>query len=194
MIPKRDSKPILVKFPIGEANGMVYEKDWITIYGIVRELGEFEKKIYGIDMDFDLIIIVNAGSVSRSINSQTLFLCKNMPTEVFESGDYVPNYIYPEYNGEIRIGLKHKKDINIPRLYFIYNNEILSTQINFSNDKLKAYIPKDEKLPFNIGDYVWTIEPNNKETIDYRLKLISKSKIGVSTNNKGFYELTFVKE
>lgn len=191
MIPKKDSKPILIKFPVGEGNEIIYENQWNTVYGIVKKTGFYEKKIYGIDLDFDLVITVNASYLTRKINKQTLFLCENMPTEVFKSGDYSPNYVYPEYNGEIRIGLKHKEDISIPRLYFVYNNEIISIQLNFDSEKRKAYIPTDYNLPFNIGDYVWTMKPNSIDDVENRLKLISKEKIGLSSNYKNFYELTF---
>lgn len=191
MIPKRDSKPILIKFPIGESNSMVYEDQWQTIYGIVKHAGFYEKKIYGIDYDFDLIVIVNASSTTRKINSQTLFLCENMPSDVFKSGDYSPNYVYPEYNGEIRIGLKYKEDISIPRLYFKHNDDILSIQLNYDAKTKKAYLHKSCSLPFNVGDYVWSMKPDNLDSIENKLQLVSISKIGVSDNYKNFNELTF---
>ena len=191
MISKKDSKPILIKFPIGEGSEMIYDSEWTLIYGIIKETGLFDKKIYGIDSDFDLIVVLNATPITRRINKQTIFLCENMPTNVYKNGDYSITYVRPEINGEILIGLKTKLDISIPRLYFYYNKSLLSIQINFDDAKNKAYIPKNQKLPFELGGFVYTKKPKTKSETENKLKLISTNKIGYSSQYTNFSELTF---
>ena len=195
MISKRDSKPLKIKFPVGESNGdvvdMIYEDEWNTVYGLKNYGGEFNKKLYGIDTDFDIILTFNSCPLTRRINKQTLFLVENMPTDVFANGDYSVKYVFPELNGEVVVGVDHIQDISIPRLYFNYNNEILSTQLNFDSESKKAYVSRKQVIPFSVGDYVWTRKPNDNSDTDYRLKLSKINLVGLSKNNKDFYELVF---
>ena len=198
MISKRDSIPFKVKFPIGESDedvkDMIYEDDWQTEYGLIKTSGLFDKKIYGIDLDFDLVMVVNANPLTRRINKQCLFLVNDMPTNIFENGDYTPKHIFPEYNGEISIGLSKKEDIAIPRLYFAVGENILHIQINFDSETKKAYIPRTQTLPFKVGDYVWTRRPADSTQTEHRLKLTSTKVTGLSDNFIAFLELSFEAE
>lgn len=199
MIPKINSKPFKVKFPIGISKtnkvDMKYQDEWKTIYGLVGDPnGAISKYVYGIDVPFDKLIIVNATSVTRAINYNTLFIVDNMPTTVYESGDYSVTRIMPEHNGEIVIALSKKESIDIPKLYFANEGEILYYQINFDKTTLKAYASVNDYLPFTVGDYVWTREPSDSTVEKHRLKLVSSSKIGLSGGFKPFIELSFVEE
>lgn len=199
MISKRDSKPFQVKFAIGIERtnkiDMQYENDWNVCFGIIKDsISGKSLNMYGFDMDFDKVITVNAGSITRLINENTLVVMDDVATSVYETGNYTVSKVFPEYNGEIVIGLNIKQDVNIPKLYFENNGKILYYQLNFDEDILKAYVPIKTKLPFNEGDYVWTREPVDPSTTSHRLRLKSKLKYGVSKQVKNFYELTFVEE
>ena len=199
MISKRDSKPFKIKFAVGieKTNkvDMQYENNWHTCYGLIRDTANgVNVNPYGFDAMYDKVITVNAGSNTRSINYNTLFIVDNIPTSVYGGGDYSVQQIYPEYNGEIVIGLTKKKDVDIPKLYFSHNGNILYYQINFDKNTLKAYISNKEILPFKEGDYVWTREPADISTVKNRLKLKSVSKTGLDSQFKNFNELIFVEE
>lgn len=199
MIPKNDSKPFKIKFPIGISKtnkvDMKYQDEWQTVYGLVGEPnGAISKYVYGIDTPFDKIIVVNACEITRAINENTLFIIDNIPTSTYQKGDYSVKRILPEKNGEIVIALSKKEAINIPKLYFKNGNEILYYQINFDKTHLKAYSSVNSFLPFKEGDYVWTRDPSNVDDVNHRLKLISKSKTGLGSNFKPFIELSFVEE
>lgn len=199
MISKIDSKPFKIKFPIGISKtnkiDMKYQDEWQTVYGIVGDPnGAISKYVYGIDVPFDKIIVVNASSITRAINENTLFIVDNIPTTTYEKGDYSVKRRLPEHNGEIVIALSKKESVNIPKLYFANGNEILYYQINFDKKTLKGYASSDAFLPFKEGDYVWTREPSDSSDTKHRLKLVSKSKIGLGSNFKPFIELSFVEE
>lgn len=199
MISKIDSKPFKIKFPIGilktNKTDMKYQDEWQTVYGIIGDPnGAISKYVYGIDVPFDKVIVVNASSITRAINYNTLFIVDNIPTTTYESGDYSVTKIMPEKNGEIVIALSKKKSVSIPKLYFLNEDMVLYYQINFDKKKLKAYANSNEVLPFKEGDFVWTIEPVDTTSKKHRLKLISRSKIGLGRNFKPFIELTFVEE
>lgn len=200
MIPKKDSKPFLIKFAIGvddsnDKKKTIYEDNWTTIYGLISEpTGENVKYVYGREYQFDKTIIVNASPITRKIKNNTEFLIDNMPTEIFSDGDYNISKIFPEYNGEIIIGLTKKESINIPKLYFVYNNQIIFYQLNFDKLSLNAFIKSNENIPFNINDYVWTKKPTSKDDTNNRLIFKQSNKTGFDSRNKNFIELVFVKD
>ena len=199
MISKRDSKPFLIKFPVGtlktNKTEMQYEKDWKTVYGLVSDpSGAILSRVYGNEHNFDKVIIVNAGSLTRAINYGTIFMLDEMPTSNYPVGDYYPKYIYPEYNGEIVIGLKRVEGLNHPKLYFFIGDDVLYCQINYDKETRKAYIGSKQIIPFSVGDFVWTRTPTDKESSASRLKFSSKEKTGFDDRCKTFYELTFEKE
>jgi len=115
----------------------------------------------------------------------------DMPTENYEYGDYDIARIYPEYNGEIRIGLNKRESIDLPKLYFDNNDGILYYQLNFDSTTKKAYVKSRQPLPFKIGDYVWTREPANNEVTSHLLTFTQMSKVGFDCHFQPFYELTF---
>ena len=151
MFSKKDSKPFQIKFPIGikktNKSDMKYQDSWNLIYGLISNPnGSVRNNIYGYEGEFDKVITVVATPLTRQINYDTLFIVDNMPTLNYENGDYSPKYIYPEYNGEITIGLVKKEAINVPKLYFSTELGILYYQINFDKDKLKAYVPFEQEV------------------------------------------------
>lgn len=199
MISKRDSKPFQIKFSVGiqKTNkvDMQYENDWHTCYGLVRDTVTGKNaNYYGFESLYDKVITVNAGSITRMINYNTLIIVDNIPTSIYNGGDYSIKQIYPEYNGEIVIGLSKKEAVNIPKLYFESNGQILYYQLNFDKDTLKAYVLNKEYLPFKVGDYVWTREPSSSSVTEHRLKLTSISKVGFDKQFLPFNELIFVEE
>lgn len=200
MISKRDSKSFLIRFAIGvdDSNGnkkTIYENNWTTIYGLISEpTGQNEKYVYGREFNFDKTIIVNASSTTRKIKSNTEFLIDNMPTKIFSNGDYNISRLFPEYNGEIVIGLSKKEAVNIPKLYFVYNNQILFYQLNFDKDTLTGYVNVNEVLPFSVGDYVWTRKPSSADDTNNRLRLTQTTRTGFDNQNQNFIQLTFVKD
>ena len=199
MISKRDSKPFLIKFPIGVEKtnkvDMQYQDNWNCIYGLVRDtISGLKTNYYGYDVAYDKVITVNAGSKTNLIDYDTLFLIDNLPTSVYENGDYSVTQIYPPYNGEIVIGLSKKEAVNIPKLYFEHKGKILYYQLNFDKNTNKAYVPIKSILPFKEGEYVWTREPADSSVTSNRLLFKNKSKTGADSQFKNFYELIFVKE
>lgn len=196
MISKKDSIPVQVKFfsHISDDNP-VYETNWKTIFGLVSDpSGSFYKKNYGGEEEYDKIITVNAGSLSRKINNNTLLLVDNYPTKIYENGDYAVKRKFPEYNGEIVIGLTKLKAVAIPKLYFYNGNYLSYIQINFDKTNLVAYIDKNLDLPFSIGNYLWYRKPSSANQTASRIKLSSKSKVIIGDSYYKYIKLTFSDE
>ena len=197
MISKRDSKPILIKFPIGtgeqDSREKIYQSDWNLVYGLVRDpSGFYNKEIYGGEPNFDKVITVNAGSLTRMIDYDTAILLDEMPTDIMAKGDYSVSYIYPEYNGEIVIGLNRKEAIKFPRLYFYNNGTLLYTQMNYDKETLQAFVPKRQVVPFELNTYVWTREPSSESDTSYRLSVSQINNVGFNDFYKPFKSILFV--
>jgi hypothetical protein len=196
MISKRDSKPFKIKFPIGisKTNKLdtKYQDNWEDVYGLVGDPnGYIAKNIFGSEPNIDKTIIVNAGSLTRLINNDTCVLLDNMPTGIYENGDYSIIKRMPEYNGEIVLGLQKKQSIDIPKLYFFLDDTLLYFQLNYDKHKKVAYIGVNDIIPISIGDYVWDREPADSSSVKHKLKFVNKEKVGLSKNHLSFYKLEF---
>lgn len=194
MISKRDSKPFLVKFPIGSkkdsSTEKIYEDSWNVCYGLIGEpSGGILRRVYGNELDFDKVIVMNYGSNTKRINYDTVILVDNMPTSVFDGGDYSIRYIFPPYNGEQVIGLEKKQAINIPKLYFYHNNELMYAQFNLDNETHIAYAGKNEIVPFDVGQSVWLREPTSQEDTPYRYTVTAFNNVGMDSHYKPFLEI-----
>lgn len=197
MISKKDSKPILVKFPIGVNDGssreMLYGEDWTTVYALISDpRGAIRRDKYGNELQFDKVITMNAGSVTRRITYDTLVMLDDMPTSNYKKGDYYIKYIFPEYNGEIVIGLVKQEAVKMPRLYFAVDDTILYIQLNLDLDSMTAYISNKQILPFGINDKVWTRKPASVESTEYAYTLDTRTNVGFDDRYKPFLQLTFV--
>lgn len=196
MISKRDSRPILIKFPIGiskdDKSEKIYAENWQTVYGLKSDpRGMLRTNIYGSELSFDKLITLNAGELTRKIDYDTAILLDNMPTSVYAKGDYKVSYIYPEYNNEIVIGLSKREGISIPKLYFANEEQILYTQINFDKTTLKAYADKKQYIPFSIGQDVWTRKPDNEYDSSHRLSVSAIQHKGLDKYSSNFVEISF---
>lgn len=199
MISKKDAKPFLIKTAIGTAKTtkaeMLYDDEWQVVYGLVGDpVGYLQYREYGNELVFDKVLVLNANSTSRMIDYDTKIMIDDMPTKNYRNGDYTIKYIYPERNNEIVIGLTKVKAVNMPKLYFERNGQILFMQVNFDNEALSAYAKRNTKLPIEAGDYVWTREPADATSTKNRLRLNSISSVGFDEHYKPFSILEFVNE
>lgn len=204
MISKKDSRPLALKFQFGIAKTnkleTIYGDRWYGVYGLVSDpTGSIQNLVYGTDYNFDKIVTFNAGEITRKIDYTTRFCVDNVPTDIFEDGDYEVKYIFPELNGEIRVGLVKKKGVNIPKLYF-KNTWITDSykyayiQVNLDKKNSCAYIGRQDVLPFMANDYVWFLEPKEDNLAKNRYKFIGRENYGITDGYKQFSKLTFAKE
>ena len=115
----------------------------------------------------------------------------NIPTANFHNGDYYVRYIYPEYNGEIVIGLSKQQAVNFPKLYYYVNDMLLYYQLNFDNNTLEAYAKENQAIPFIENMSVWTRKPANQEATSHKLIVRTISKTGYDNRYKPFTRITF---
>lgn len=195
MSVKKDKKPILVKFSIaqttGDKNVSVYG-DWNVIFVTDKNIaGYFEREPYGQDEDFDLTLLLQANPITRQINEKSVFLVNEYPTNNNSKGNYKIKKIFPEYLGNIKIGLEIVDKISYRNLYYLSGEEIYKFQLNYDSATHKGYIDKDIQHPFTRNTIIWTTEPTNaQDTID-RISFLSQQDVGIIDSYKAFTELTF---
>lgn len=195
MISKRDSKPFLVKFPIGVVRDLSTEtqfnEEWNVCYGLISDpRGSLFRRIYGNEPEFDKVIIVNYGSTSKKINYETNILIDNMPTDTFAGGDYSITSITSPYNNEIVIGLNKISSVNIPKIYFYKNGQLMFVQFNLDSSTNTIYAGRNDIVPFEVGDNVWLREPESEEDKSFRYKVSAFNNVGFTKWYKPFLEIT----
>ena len=195
MSVKKDKKPILVKFSIaqttGDSNVSVYS-DWNIVYTTNKSLNlVFRNEVYGTEKDYDLIILLDANSVTRQIDQKSIFLIDQYPTKNNIKGNYKVEKIFPEYLGIIKIGLKSIEGQSSQKLYYLDGGNIYAFQLNYDNETNLGYIGKNVSHPFTSQTVIWKTEPlNSEDTID-RIQFLSESNVGIVDKYNTFKELTF---
>lgn len=195
MIPKKDSKPILVKFVVGnttDSSPKPIYSEWNIISGLISDPnGYIVDNPYGMQQEYDRIIILNATDTSRQIINSTAILIDEYPTDNFKQGNYQIKRIFPEYNREIQIGLSKIEGINIPQIYFEKDGKILSYQLNYSNITNKGYIDRNRSIPFGTDTKMWKRKPTSVDQVEYRIVYKGQVQVGVDDMHLYFKELTF---
>lgn len=195
MAVKKNKKPILAKFTQGISVGSAEKSsftDWTLIYYTRDSLsGGFRKEVYGIDEDFDLVIMLDSNSVTKQISENTVFLINEYPTSINTEGNYVVKKILKHDNGEIAVGLEKRKSTQHKNLYYADSGKIYSIQVNYDKDTMKAYTNKYTIVPFEINSVVWLYEPESIEDTENRMIVTSISEVGIVDNYRVFNEYTF---
>jgi hypothetical protein len=195
MAVKKDKKPILAKFTQGVSVGSAEKSsftDWTLIYYTRDSLsGGFVKEVYGIDDNFDLIIILDSNDITKQISRNTVFLINEYPTTLNKEGNYIVKKILKHDNGEIMVGLEKRKSTQHKNLYYAVSGEIYSVQLNFDNETMKAYTNKYEVVPFETGSVLWVYEPNDIDDSENRIIVTSVTEVGIIDNYKIFKEYSF---
>ena len=195
MLPSKDLRPFAVKYSAGGTTGSsplkVYT-EWETVSGLIKRNVNSRLELWGKEFDCDMIIRMNANDKSRQISYDTVFLVDEMITPAMRDGNFYVKEILPEYNGEIAILLNQKNGLNYPRIYYEANGEILEYQLNFDNEKLVGYVPKNTVIPFNSGTKMWyKVKPSSTDDNSYRMNLQSVINIGIANWFNNFKKLTF---
>lgn len=195
MAIRKNKKPLLAKFTEGISTGsaeIAQLSEWTLVYYIRDSLsGSFNKEIYGIEGDFDLIVMFENNAITKQISNNTVFLINEYPTEMNKEGNYIVSKIIAHDDGEIVVGLSKRSGVSYKSIYYNNNGEIYSYQMNFDIDTMKGYVNKYSKVPFVVGDILWLYEPESVEETENRIQLNSITNVGIVDNLKLFAEYSF---
>lgn len=195
MAVRKNKKPILAKFTQGISVGSAEKSsftDWTLIYYTRDSLsGGFNKEVYGIDEDFDLVIILQSNDITKQISENTVFLINEYPTSLNTEGNYVVKKILKHDNGEIAVGLEKLKSTQHKNIYYADSGKIYSIQMNYDKDTMNAYTSKYSVVPIETGSVVWLYEPDGIDDVENRLIVTSVTEVGIVDNYKVFKEYTF---
>lgn len=195
MAISKSKKPLLAKFTQGISVGSEEKAqltDWTTIYYLRNSLsGNFNKEVYGITEDFDLVVVFASNSITKQIAENTLFLIDEYPTNLNENGNYIVKRIIKHDNNEVVVGCEKRNAIQYKNLYYNNNGEIYSFQINFDTDTMNGYTNKYIQVPFTTGDVLWLYEPTSIDDTENRIQLNSVTNVGIVDNLLIFNQYSF---
>lgn len=177
-----------------DINFQPFYLDWQVVYAKpINTYGSVKYQDYSTEFDFDKVLEFEANELTRQINEYTMFCIDVMPNNNYdEYGDYYVKYRFPEVNGNIRVGLKHRDSTGIPRLYYLDGEQILMLDLDYNPLTRTAYVKKDTYLPFNTATIIWEDMPTNAEDTNNRIRLTNIESIGYEDYTQQFYRLTFV--
>lgn len=195
MAVSKNKQPLLAKFTQGISIGSAEKaqfSDWTIIYYTRNSLsGNFNKEVYGITEDFDLIVVFSSNPTTKQISENTLFLVDEYPTNLNTEGNYIVKRIIKYDNNEIIVGCEKRKGIQYKNLYYNNNGQIYSYQMNFDNETMRGYINKYIQVPFSTGDILWLYEPDSAEDTENRIQLNSITNVGIVNDLLVFNEYSF---
>lgn len=195
MAVSKEKKPLLAKFTQGISTGSAEKaqlSDWTIIYYTRDSLsGSFNKEVYGITDDFDLVVVLDSNPITKQIAENTVLLFNEYPTNLNEEGNYTVTRIIRYDNNEIVVGCTKRKGIKYKNLYYLNNGQIYSYQMNFDTSTMRGYVNKYIQVPFSTGDILWLYEPTNSKDTENRIQLNSITNIGIVDNLRIFNEFAF---
>lgn len=186
--------PLLAKFSQGNTvNGGEFQvsEGWQTLYYTrSSETGSVSKEIYGLDDNFDLVLVFDSNNVTRQISENTLFLVDEYPTNLNSEGNYTVKRVVRHDNNEIVVGLRKTKGIKHENLYYYNSGNLYACQVNYDSTTHKAYVDKYSTLPLQVGSVVWDYEPDDENDTENRYTVTAVTNVGIVDNLKVFKEIT----
>lgn len=181
MLSKIDLQPILIKNVIANSTDEVPKpiySDLITIYGkVIDKGGTIVEEITGLNFEYDRAVIFNVNNLSKTINAQTAIFIDEMPTSIFENGDYTIERITPIELNTFTVYLNKKIGIKFPKIYFELNGKIVETQFNYDKSTNIGYMPYNKQIPFNTETNIWNRKVNVVSSKNGKIRLVSTTPV-----------------
>lgn len=185
MLRKIDLQPILIKNPIGsttESTPKPVYGDLLTVYGkIIDKGGIIVDEPTGLNFEYDRAVIFNINDVTKYINAQTAIYIDEMPTSIFDSGDYIIERISPVQLNTFTVYLNKRQGIKLPKIYFENNGNIIETQFNYDKSTNIGYFPGNKQIPFDTSTKIWNRKVADVTSLSGKIRLVSMERIGKHT-------------
>lgn len=192
MLRKIDLQPILIKNVIANSTDDVPKpiySDLFTVYGkVIDKGGIIVEETTGLNFEYDRAVIFNVNNLTKNINAQTAIYIDEIPTSVFENGDYTIERISPITLNTFTIYLNKKIGITLPKIYFEKNRQIVQIQFNYDKDKNIGYMPYNKQVPFNETTNIWNRKVNDINSLDGKIKLVSVNPVYKNKHIKLVFE------
>lgn len=192
MLRKCDLQPILIKNPVGGSTDntpLPVYGELITVYGkVIDKGGIIVDEPTGLNFEYDRAVIFNLNQSTRFINAQTAIYIDEMPTSIFENGDYTIERITPVVLNTFTVYLNKKQGIKLPKIYFEKDGNILETQFNYDKATNIGYMPYNKIIPFDKNTNIWNRKVNDISSKIGKIRLIATYTIGKKKHTKLVFE------
>lgn len=177
MLRKIDLQPILIKHLLGSTTDGTPKPlygDLETVYGkVIDKGGIIVDEATGLNFEYDRAVIFNVNEQTKFINAHTAIYIDEMPTVVFDKGDYTIERISPIALNTFTVYLNKKNDIKLPKIYFAKDGKIYETQFNYDKTTNIGYMPYNKKIPFDNNSSIWNRKVNNIDSTVGKIRLVS---------------------
>lgn len=182
-IPNNIKQPIYVSFVMGVENDKTVYTEPIKIYVQKNDVKSLvTRDDVGIIPDYDRLILVPYGDMSKYINEETLLWVdvepngQNMDYQIKRVGDII--------DGNFTLFCNSLTKNTVP-LYYNIGDRIIKTKVDMKD--LVAIVPFNQYLPIDKESKLWLVRPEDISSTDGLIRLVKKTKLEKS------YQLIFEK-
>lgn len=178
-------KPIYVAYALGDIGGKVIHDEPIKVYAQVEDVKSLVlREDVGFVPDYDRLILVPYGEKTQFIDEQSLLWISVEPNAVKSNMDYKIERVGDVIDGNF-ILYCNSLTPNTKSIYYEKNGKIYQVKVDLN--KNVVMLPLNKYLPIDTNTKVWLKKPENAESTDGLVKLVSKQRLEKS------YKLTFAK-
>lgn len=181
VIPNSIKQPIYVSFVMGIENDKTVYTEPIKIYVQKQDVKSLvTRDDVGIIPDYDRVILVPYGDMSKYINEEALLWVdvepngQNMDYQIKRVGDVIDGNFTLFCNSLTK---------NTTPLYYSIDNRIIKTKVDMKD--LVAIVPFNQYLPINKDSKLWLVCPEDINSTVGQIRLVKKTKL------KKAYQLVF---
>lgn len=194
MAISRYKKPLLIKFSQGNATGEQENSklgSWqVAYYTRSAVSGSIQKQLYGLDDNYDLVVIFTANPITKQITENTLFLIDEYPTDLNSEGNYTARRVIVHDDNQIVVGLNKVRGVKHANIYYYDGGNLYACQVNYDSDTQKVYVNKYSTLPLVAGTAVWTSEPASEDDTTDAFTVSSVATVGIVSDLLVFKEIS----
>jgi hypothetical protein len=178
-------KPIYVAYALGDNNGKVAHDEPIKVYAQIEDVRSLVlREDVGFVPDYDRLILVPYGEKTQFIDEQSLLWISVEPNASKSNMDYKIERVGDVIDGNF-ILYCNSLTPNTKSIYYERSGKIYQVKVDLN--KNVVMLPLNKYLPIDGNTKVWFKKPENAESTDGLVKLVSKQRLEKS------YKLTFTK-
>jgi hypothetical protein len=178
-------KPIYVAYALGDNNGKVGHDEPIQIHAQIEDVRSLVlREDVGFVPDYDRLILVPYGEKTQFIDEQSLLWISVDPNASKSNMDYKIERVGDVIDGNF-ILYCNSLTPNTKSIYYERSGKIYQVKVDLN--KNVVMLPLNKYLPIDTNTKVWFKKPENAESTDGLVRLVSKQRLEKS------YKLTFAK-
>lgn len=174
-LAEKDKQDLYVAYRLGVIDEDVEYTNPIKVKGQITDTtGRSQMLDFGKSIDYDKVVYFDIDSKTQYIDEYSKIWIGIIPTPNDDPNYEIVRYT-PVSNGMFMLYL-NGIPTNNTNIYYLMDEKIYQTTIQFDVNLLKGSIPLNMYLPIDNNTKVWYREPENENDNSYQIRLVNKIK------------------